>query len=187
MNFKRTWQSLRLASISSAVKRAEYLKKKEIFRHIGKNCMYQPRKVPLYPQLIYFHNNVRIASGVTFITHDAIHAMLNNMDLSKSFQENIGCIEICDNVFVGSNVNIMHGVRIGKNVVIAAGSVITKDIPDNTICAGVPARAIGDFDSFLKDRIKLDLYPDQIKPRKAQITKELSDLMWKNFNESREK
>ena len=41
--------------------------------------MIQSRKIPLYPELIYIGNNVRIASGVSFITHDVVHNMLNNI------------------------------------------------------------------------------------------------------------
>ena len=49
---------------------------------------------------------------------------------------------IGDNVSLGANVTIMGGVHIGNNVVVGAGSVVVKDVPDNCIVAGNPARII---------------------------------------------
>lgn len=48
-------------------------------------------------------------------------------------------IKVGDNCWFGANVSVMSGVTIGNGCVIAAGSVITKDIPDNCLVAGVPA------------------------------------------------
>lgn len=57
---------------------------------------------------------------------------------------------------------IMPDVHIGNNVVIAAGSVVTKDIPDNSVAGGVPARVFGDFDALVEKRksIKLSFTDD---------------------------
>ena len=57
-----------------------------------------------------------------------------------------------NNVFIGSNSIILPNIRIGSNVIIAAGSIITKDIPDNSVVAGVPARVIETFDNYLEKR-----------------------------------
>lgn len=54
-------------------------------------------------------------------------------------------IIIEDNVFIGANVTILKGVRIGKNCVIGAGSVVTKDVPESAIVAGNPARLLRVF------------------------------------------
>jgi len=51
-------------------------------------------------------------------------------------------IHIEDNVFIGMNCMILKGVTIGKNAIIGAGSVVTKDIPQNAVAAGVPCRVI---------------------------------------------
>ncbi len=58
---------------------------------------------------------------------------------------------IGNNVFIGSRVTILKGVTIGNNVVIAAGSVVSTDVPKDMIVAGVPARVVGKINC--KDKI----------------------------------
>jgi maltose O-acetyltransferase len=53
-------------------------------------------------------------------------------------------VEICDYVFIGPRAIILPGVKIGKGAVVAAGAVVTKDVPEGKIVAGVPARVIGE-------------------------------------------
>jgi maltose O-acetyltransferase len=55
-------------------------------------------------------------------------------------------ITIGSNCWIGANATILPGVTIGDNVVIGAGAVVNKDIPDNVVCAGVPARVIRKID-----------------------------------------
>lgn len=94
------------------------------------------RKMPLYPRLISIGDNVWIASNVTFVTHDVIHQMLNNCVKDPLFQENIGCIDIKDNVFVGADTLILSDVEIGPNTIIAAGSCVNKSLPGNGVYGG---------------------------------------------------
>ena len=51
-------------------------------------------------------------------------------------------VRIGNDVWIGGNVTILPGVTIGNNVVVAAGAVVTKDIPDNSLVGGVPAKLI---------------------------------------------
>lgn len=76
--------------------------------------------------------------------------MPNGMDINQNFKEKIRCIDIGDNVFIGSGVKILYNVKIGSNVIITAGSIITKDVPDNCVIAGVPGNIICSFDYYLK-------------------------------------
>ena len=55
-------------------------------------------------------------------------------------------IRLGKNVWVGSNSTILQGVTVGDNAIIAAGSVVTKDVPANMIVGGVPARYIRNID-----------------------------------------
>ena len=156
MELKRAWIQLRMFTLSTGVKRTAYLKKKGVFGSIGQNSMIQSRKVPLYPELIFIGNNVRIASDVTFVTHDVCHNMLNNLPESLGggyrFKEKKGKIVIGDNVFIGANSMILYDVAIGNNVIIGAGSVVTKNIPDNSVCVGVPCKVIKKFEDFVEKR-----------------------------------
>lgn len=54
-------------------------------------------------------------------------------------------INIGNDVWIGGNVTILPGVTIGNNVVVAAGAVVTKDVPDNCLVAGIPAKKIKDI------------------------------------------
>lgn len=55
---------------------------------------------------------------------------------------------------IGADVSILPNVKIGSNVIIGAGSVVTKDIPDNAVAAGIPCRVVGNFDDLVKKYIK---------------------------------
>ncbi len=59
-----------------------------------------------------------------------------------SDEEKIIPVKICDNVWLGCKVTVLKGVTIGEGAVIAAGSVVTKDVPPHTLCGGNPAKVI---------------------------------------------
>ena len=83
--------------------------------------------------------DVRISHNVRIYTHSSVA----DQDFSKlPIKEKVGDVIIDDYAWIGANVFINPGVRIGKNAVVGANSVVTKDIPDNTIYGGVPAKLI---------------------------------------------
>ena len=102
------------------------------------------------------------------------------------FQEEVGCIEIMDNVYIGANCTILGNVRIGPNAIIGAGAIVTCDIPENSVAIGVPARVIGNFDEFAARRKNVYRYPNEIRPLRQTVNDELEEYMWKNFYESRD-
>ena len=85
-------------------------------------------------------NHVNLAQGIT------VTALNHNFkDTSLRIDEqgfSTKPIVIEDDVWIGANAVILPGVTIGKHVVVAAGAVVTKDVPDNTIVGGVPAKEI---------------------------------------------
>jgi acetyltransferase-like isoleucine patch superfamily enzyme len=97
------------------------------------------------PFLIKIGDDVTITQGVTFHNHDGGVAVLRKkypkIDLIKP-------ISVGNNVFIGSGVTIMPGVKIGNNVVIAASCVVTKDVPDNVVFGGVPGRIIKTIEEY---------------------------------------
>lgn len=144
--------------IPSPDKRTKWLKKNEIFYHMGDNCYYHTRDIPAEPYLFSIHNNVRIAANVRFVTHDTISLMIDNIpeyyDKHSRMKYYIGKIEIFDNVMIGANSTILYDVKIGPNAIVAAGSVVTKDVPPNSVVGGNPAHVICSFDDFVNKRYR---------------------------------
>lgn len=85
---------------------------------------------------------VTIGDG-TLIGHNAVLATLNhNIDPNHRGDIIPAPINIGQNVWIGANATILPGVSIGDGAVIAAGAVVTKDVPENNVAAGVPAKVI---------------------------------------------
>jgi acetyltransferase-like isoleucine patch superfamily enzyme len=94
--------------------------------------------------IIDCHFNIKIGKRVqigpncyiTDFDHDLV------VDLNRAFHrgdKKLAAVVIEDNVWIGAHVTILKGVTIGKNAVVAAGSVVTKNVSPNTVVAGVPA------------------------------------------------
>lgn len=76
----------------------------------------------------------------TLIGHQVVLATLNHDSApEKRGDMKPAPIKIGENVWIGSHATVLPGVRIGRNAIIAAGAVVTKDVPENTIAAGIPA------------------------------------------------
>lgn len=84
-------------------------------------------------------NNVLIGTNVSILDSD-FHSTDPNERLIGKYDCNP--VTILDNVWIGSNVTILKGVTIGKNSIIANGSIVTKNIPENVIAGGVPATVL---------------------------------------------
>lgn len=183
MKFKRLMQTIGLCLQRSASGRGRYLRKHHIFAGIGENVRYQPRLIPLYPELIKIGNNVNISSGCSLITHDAIHCVYNKLpNAEKKLSEKVGCIEIGDNVFIGASCIILGDVKIGSNVIVSADSYVNKDLEPGKIYGGVPAHKIGDFDEFWKKRVET---PYMTVKKNQMITSEEVEACWESFKEKR--
>jgi len=125
---------------------ALYLKRHGRLVSIGKDTSILPETVITDPQYVRIGNNVSL-SECALIGHDGSIAILNkayNVKLDR-----VGKIDIRDNVFIGFGVIVMPGVTIGPNAIVAAGAVVTRDVPPGTIVAGVPAKPIGQVDDLV--------------------------------------
>lgn len=98
---------------------------------IGKNVIFDTNN----PHLITIEPKVYITHGCTILTH-----FLDTSKKKTSFK--IGPVKLEENCFLGCNTVICAPVTIGKNSVVAAGSIVTKDIPANELWGGVPAKFI---------------------------------------------
>ena len=102
------------------------------------------------PWLVSIGNNCHIAYGVRFITHDGGTLVIDHNEYGNEPFVICGDIKVGDNVYIGESTTILPGVKIGDNVIIGCGSVVSRDIPSNTVAAGVPCKPIGSIDNYVK-------------------------------------
>ena len=115
---------------------------------IGNNCRIFNCSFGSEPFLVSIGNNCEITSGVKFITHDgATWIFRKNKVFSRT---KYGPIIIKDDCMIGINSIIMPNIEIGPNSIVGAGSVVTKNIPPNTVYAGNPARFICTVGEYLE-------------------------------------
>lgn len=107
---------------------------------IGKNCKISSHT--FICEGVHLANNVFIGHNVTFINDKFPRA--TNADGSLQTEADWSCVEtfVEEGASIGSSATILCGVRIGKNAIVGAGSVVTKDVPEGAVVAGNPAKAI---------------------------------------------
>lgn len=137
------------------VEKAKFTKRIGYFASQGENCYFSISHFNTEPYLISFGNNVAVATGVKFLTHDVTSFLFRNMQPEVDWRVRTGTITIGDNVFIGANAVILYDVKIGNSVIVGAGPVVNKDVPDNVIVEGVPAKVIGCFDDYREKMRKL--------------------------------
>jgi Acetyltransferase (isoleucine patch superfamily) len=137
----------------------------------GKVYFYGMPYLGTEPWLITLGDNVHITNGVKFVTHDGgtllFRKDIPDLEITKP-------ITIGNDVYIGIESLIMPGVTIGNRCIIAAGSVVTKDVPDNSVVGGVPARFIKSIDDYLEKIKKESLHLGHLSAlEKAKALKKL--------------
>lgn len=121
------------------------------------------------PYLIEIGDHVTITANVQFVNHDGGMWVFRQQYPSLN---RFGKIKIGDNCFIGYGSIIMPGVTIGSNCVIGAGSVVNKDIADNIVAAGVPARKICSTEEYFeKNRHRMEFKEFLSSEEKMQYLK----------------
>ncbi|WP_411972653.1 acyltransferase [Sphingobacterium sp. Lzh-3] len=129
----------------------EYARYKGV--EVGSGCRIRTTKFGSEPWMITVGDKVTITSGVILLTHDGSTWLMND---EKGRRYLFRKIDIGNNVFIGVNSILMPGVKVDDNVIIAAGSVVTKSVPSGVIVGGNPAKIIGAYDNYI--RIGLENY-----------------------------
>ena len=91
----------------------------------------------VYPQGIYIGENTLIASGTTILTHEHVKRDEENPRNPWVTNTYIG-----KNCFIGIEAIILPGIRIGDEVIVGAGTVVTKDVPSNSVVVGNPGKIL---------------------------------------------
>ncbi|HMN49837.1 MAG TPA: acyltransferase [Ignavibacteriaceae bacterium] len=107
---------------------------------IGKNCKISSHT--FICEGVHIGDNIFIGHNVTFINDK--HPRAANPDGSLQTEADWKVVEtfIKNGASIGSSSTILCGITIGENAIVGAGAVVTKDVPPNTIVAGVPAKVI---------------------------------------------
>ncbi len=107
---------------------------------IGKNCKISSHT--FICEGVHIEDNCFIGHNVTFINDK--HPRATNEDGTLQNEEDWVCIPtyIRKGASIGSSATILCGITIGENAIVGAGAVVTKDVPANSIVAGVPAKII---------------------------------------------
>lgn len=129
---------------------AEFLRRHGGFAHIGERCSILPSTTFTDPPYVSIGNNVHFATAA-IVGHDGSVGM---MEAAYGVRiDAVGPTRIRDNVFIGHQAILMPGVTIGPDAIVAAGAIVTKDVPPDTIVAGAPARRIGSVSELLQRRL----------------------------------
>ena len=124
---------------------------------VGERCVvFNPKKIEVditHPELLEIGNHVFLHAGTTLMTHD--WAGYCFVESHGEFIPSHRAIKIGNNVWFGMNVTVLGGVKIGDNVIVGFGSIVTKDIPSNSVAVGVPAKVVCSYEEYYQKRLKL--------------------------------
>ena len=143
-----------LWAIRSSQSFCDYLRKNGV--SVGKNTYIYARNALIdtsRPSLVTIGDNCFINQHFTLLTHDWVNKVF--IESGKKFLNSSGKVLIGNNVSFGQNVMVLKGVTIGDNSFIGAGSIVTKDIPANSVAVGAPCRVIMSIDDYYQKRINV--------------------------------
>lgn len=133
---------------------------------VGDNCLiYRSVEFSSEPYLITIGNNVQVTKGVAIHTHGGGHAarrVIPNFDV-------FGKVEIKDWAYIGAHAQIMPGVTIGEGAIIAAGSIVTKSVPDRMVVGGNPARLVCSVDDYIERNIMYNVNTKMMSEKEKKL------------------
>lgn len=150
--------------------------------NIGRNFNRQSgtRMDPSHCWLITIGDDVTLSNKVQILAHDDTTRIYTGYG-------RVGRVVIGNRVFIGANSTILMNTKIGDDVIVGAGSVVTKDIPDNSVVAGNPARVIGKTSDFIeREKKKIGVNPtfDKTYSYYNSVSDEKKKVLQKTFTET---
>lgn len=144
---------------------------------IGTDCeVYSSASFGSEPYLISIGNHVRVNHNVMFVTHDGGAWVIRGLYLNYKESDLFGRISIGNNVHIGTSAIIMPGVKVGDNCIIGCGAIVTRDIPENSVAVGVPARVIESIDDYFRKHKN-----DFVITKKLDLAKK-REYLYQKFN-----
>lgn len=116
---------------------------------MGRNVFWATKYIPTEAYLIEIGSNTQITEGVKIFTHGGAHVARFKYPQFDFF----GKVKIGNWCYIGTDSLILPGVEIGDHVLVAAGSVVTKSIPNNSVVGGNPAKIICQINEFIDKNI----------------------------------
>lgn len=148
---------------------------------VGEDCRFFCTNFSSESYLIKIGDHVTVTTGVKFITHDGGAWVLRGLEGKYKHTNIIGKIEIGNNVFIGMDAIILPGVSIGDNSIVAAGSIVTKSFPPNSIVGGNPAKLICKLEDYINknQNFLIDTKQFSEEEKKEFILSNLNKLAFK--------
>lgn len=136
---------------SSSERYCNWLRNKGIV--IGGGTKLRPKTTRIditRPSLVTIGSNCSLNENFTLLTHDWVTGVFINANMD--FLPSSGRVTIGNNVRFGQHCTVLKGVTIGDNCFIGAGSIVTKDIPANSIAVGIPCKVVCTLEAFHNKR-----------------------------------
>ena len=124
---------------------------------IGDACLMSPGSRISASDEIVIGDGVMLANGA-YITDSDWHTIYDRM----AREETPTPVRIGNNVWLGDHSTVLKGVTIGDNSVVAARAVVTRDVPENVVVAGSPAKIISELDPERGFKTRMDYYSDPV-------------------------
>lgn len=151
--------------------KSEYLRDKVYY--MGNNVKIFTEAIGTEPYLLSIHDNVNVAAGVKFLNHDVSCFNVSRYLNLDNPLDKVGSITLHENCMVGAYSILMPGCSVGKNSIVAAGSVVTKHIPANEVWGGVPAKFIMTIDEYADKLMRInENYPWRANGKAKDISSE---------------
>jgi len=122
---------------------------------IGDACLMSPGSRISASDEIVLGDGCMLANGA-YITDSDWHGLYDRINRAEEPTP----VKLGDNVWVGDHATVLKGVTIGDNSVVAAGSVVTHDMPANVVVAGNPAKIVKTLDPEIPRYTRMDIYAD---------------------------